>query len=134
MNLDFSHGLNSIIGNSGSGKTLLLNLIKQKLTGSNLKYAISSTDSDYSSMYLNTDVIVYDNEDKPINPNDINVFEGENLYKQIVKTLNYDKDQLLEDLNATPSFTGTEELIAEFNRLFNKYITDKITINGDLKI
>ena len=110
-NLSFSHGLNSIIGNSGSGKTLLLNLIKLKLTGSNLNHAISSTDSDYSSMYVNTEVKVFDNEENIVKPNDINVFEGENLYKQIVATLSYDKDRLLKDLNAAPSFVDTEKLI-----------------------
>lgn len=133
VNLSFSHGLNSIIGNSGSGKTLLLNLIKKELTGSNLKHAISSTESDYSSMYVNSEVKIYDNEDKIIKPNEINVFEGENLYKQIVATLNYDKDRLLRDLNATPSFDETEKIIGIFNKQLNKYIMDKITINSDFK-
>jgi hypothetical protein len=92
--LTFSHGMNSIIGNSGSGKTLLLNLVKLKLTGSNLNNSISTTNADYSEMYKNVEVEIYDNNDQIINPREINVFEGENLYRQIVSTLTYDKDKL----------------------------------------
>ena len=128
--LTFSHGMNSIIGNSGSGKTLLLNLVKLKLTGSNLNNSISTTNADYSEMYKNVEVEIYDNNDQIINPREINVFEGENLYRQIVSTLTYDKDKLLKDLNATPSFEETEKFVIEFNQKLNKYITDRISINN----
>lgn len=129
----FSHGMNSIIGNSGSGKTLLLNLIKLKLTGKNLSNSISTTDADYSELYNDIDVIIYDNEDNPVDVGDINVFEGENLYKQIVSTLTYDKNKLLKDLNATPTFEETEKLVANFNANLNDYITDRIKINKKSK-
>lgn len=128
--LSFSHGLNSIIGNSGSGKTLLLNLIKLKLTGDNLKNAISSTESNYSNMYEGSDIEIYDNESNLMNIDDVNIFEGENLYRQIVTTLTHDKDKLLTDLNAAPSFKNTEKLVHVFNKELNKYITDRILVNN----
>lgn len=69
--LECSHGLNTIIGNSGSGKTLLLNLINKKLTGNNLTSAVSSSKCDYDDLYENSEIIIYDNEDKKINEKDI---------------------------------------------------------------
>lgn len=125
----FSHGMNSIIGNSGSGKTLLLNLIKLKLTGKNLSNSISTTGADYSDLYSDIDVKIFDNENNIVDVDDINVFEGENLYKQIVSTLTYDKNKLLKDLNATPTFEETEKLVSKFNSGLNDYITDRITVN-----
>lgn len=129
--LTMSHGLNSIIGNSGSGKTLLLNLIKKKLDGNNLFNAVSATNANYDAMYQNTEITIYDNNDKVIEPKDINVFEGENLYKQIVSTLNYDKTKLLTDLKATPSFMNTQKIIDEFNQSLDTYIRNKISINDN---
>jgi ABC-type lipoprotein export system ATPase subunit len=126
--LQFSHGLNSIIGNSGSGKTLLLNLIKFKLTEEKLNFAVSSSDSNYDSMYDKVDFMIIDNNGNPVKPKDINVFEGENLYSQIITTIKYNKDQLLKNLNATPKFDKTESLIANFNKELNRYITNRINI------
>ncbi|MDD4070157.1 MAG: hypothetical protein PHF05_06870 [Candidatus Izemoplasmatales bacterium] len=130
--LNFSHGLNSIIGNSGSGKTLLLNLIKLKLTGKNLTNAVSATNADYSQMYKNSEILIYDNNGVIFKPNEINVFEGENLYKQIISTLNYDKAKLLMDLNAMPSFVQTQKLIDKFNADLNIYISNRIKLNDNL--
>lgn len=127
--LTFSHGLNSIIGNSGSGKTLLLNLINLKLTGKNLNNAISSTDSNYDKMYEKTEISIYDNDNRLINHGDINVFEGENLYRQIVSTLTHDREKLLKDLNAMPLFNKTQSLVDEFNKKLNQYITERISID-----
>lgn len=132
IDLNFSHGLNSIIGNSGSGKTLLLNLIKLKLTGKNLTNAVSATNADYSQMYKNSEILIYDNNGVVFKANEINVFEGENLYKQIVSTLNYDKSKLLIDLNAMPSFVETQKLIDKFNAELNIYIDNRIKLNDNL--
>lgn len=127
--LNLSHGMNSIIGNSGSGKTLLLNLIKNKLVGNNLVNAISSTTSDYSSMYSDIDVELYDNRNEIVEVGSINVFEGENLYSQIVSTIRFDKNQLLKELDAEPKFSETQIIIRKFNDELSRYITDMIAIN-----
>lgn len=133
-NLELSHGLNSIIGNSGSGKTLLLNLLKLKLTGENLKNAVSNSSSDYSRLYENLDVEIYDNNDQIIEIGELNVFEGENLYRQIVTSFTFDKAKLLKDLDAEPSFLETYRQIADFNSNLNIYITNSVEVNSKIKL
>ncbi len=120
--IDCSHGLNSIIGNSGSGKTLLLNLISKKLQGQNLQYAVSATNCDYDELYENSDVQLLDQNDKVINPNSISVFEGENLYKQIVSTLSSSKTDMLKLLNASPDLSEFNQLMYNFNDEISRYI------------
>lgn len=126
----FSHGLNSIIGNSGSGKTLLLNLIKNKLTGENLQNAVSSSSSDYADMYKESIIEIYDNQGNLINIDDFNVFEGENLYRQIVSSINNNKDEILKSLNAVPTYYETRKIINNFNIQLNMYITQRIKISN----
>lgn len=133
-NLELSHGLNSIIGNSGSGKTLLLNLLKLKLTGENLKNAVSNSSSDYSKLYEDLDVEIYDNNDQVIKIGEVNVFEGENLYRQIVTSFTFDKAKLLKDLDAEPSFLDTHRLIADFNSNLNLYITNCVEVKSKIKL
>lgn len=120
--ITFSHGLNTIIGNSGSGKTLLLNLLNKKMTGKNLVSSVSSNECNYDEMYKLSKVTLYDNNNNIIQNNDINVFEGENLYKQILSTLKSDKNNLLILLNAKPDFNKFDELISDFNSNAVSYI------------
>ena len=127
--INFSHGLNSIIGNSGSGKTLLLNLIKNKLTGENLQNAVSSSSSDYADMYKESTIEMYDNNDNPIDIGEFNVFEGENLYRQIVSSINNNKVEILKSLNAVPTYYETRQIINNFNSQLNTYITQRIKIS-----
>ena len=124
--LDCSHGLNTIIGNSGSGKTLLLNLINKKLTGNNLISAVSSSKCDYDDLYEDSEIIIYDNEDKEINKNDINVFEGENLYKQIISTLSSDKAELLELLDVHLNFLKFDKIFETLNNEIKNYISNRL--------
>lgn len=132
--LNMSHGLNSIIGNSGSGKTLLLNKIKKELTGENLENAISASNADYDKMCLDAEVNLYDNNGELMDIDSINVFEGENLYKQIVASIKSDKKKLLEDLNATPSFEKTYQIIDIFNKNMDKYIENRIFMNKNIEL
>lgn len=131
--INFSHGLNSIVGNSGSGKTLLLNLIKNKLTGENLLNAVSSSSSDYADMYKESTIEIYDSNDDPINIDEFNVFEGENLYRQIVSSINNNKIEILKSLNAVPTYYETRKIINNFNIQLNTYITQRIKISDIMK-
>lgn len=131
--INFSHGLNSIVGNSGSGKTLLLNLIKNKLTGENLQNAVSSSSSDYADMYKESTIEIYDSNDDPINIDEFNVFEGENLYRQIVSSINNNKIEILKSLNAVPTYYETRKIINNFNIQLNTYITQRIRISDIMK-
>ncbi len=133
--IEFSHGLNSIIGNSGSGKTLLLNLVKKTISGENLKNTSSSTDANYDDVYKGLECIIYDNDDNVITDGDrkINIFEGENLYRQIVVSLSNDKKALLKDLDALPSFEECEKYVTEFNFNMNEYVKNQITYNNSVR-
>lgn len=124
--LSCSHGLNTIIGNSGSGKTLLLNLLNKKLTGKNLSSAVSSTKCEYDELYENSEIVLYDNEGRQIEQNEINVFEGENLYKQIISTLSSDKSGLLELLDVHPNLTEFDKIFETLNDNFKTYISNRI--------
>lgn len=132
--IDCSHGLNSIIGNSGSGKTLLLNLISKKLQGKNLEYAVSATNCDYDELYKNSDVQLFDQNDMEIKLNSINVFEGENLYKQIVSTLSSSKTDMLKLLNASPNLSEFNQLMYNFNDEISHYIKHQKNISNLSKI
>lgn len=124
--LSCSHGLNTIIGNSGSGKTLLLNLLNKKLTGKNLSSAVSSTKCEYDELYENSEIVLYDNEGRQIEQNEINVFEGENLYKQIISTLSSDKSGMLELLDVHPNLTEFDKIFETLNDNFKTYISNRI--------
>lgn len=114
-----SHGLNSIIGKSGSGKTLLLNAIKQSLTGKGLETK-SSGISEYNEIYKDVEVCLYDSNGNKINLDDKwKVFEGDNLYSKILKAYSSDKTKLLNELDLEVN-----------NNVFNSIITvfsDKLT-------
>lgn len=127
----FSHGLNTIIGNSGSGKTLLLNLINKKITGNNLISSVSSNNCNYDDMYKDAKVTLFDNSDSEISLGDINVFEGENLYKQILSTLKSDKNSLLLLMNAVPNFDSFDKTINDFNNSASLFIKngEKVSLN-----
>lgn len=124
----FSHGLNSIVGNSGSGKTLLLNLINKKLTGENLKNSVSSSGNNYESIYNGSKQELFDSDGNEIKIGDINVFEGESLYKQVVKTLNLNKGQLLKEFDVYANFDLIVERIKVFNTKFNTYLANRRAI------
>lgn len=117
-----SHGLNSIIGSSGAGKTLLLNLIKRCLTGENLINAASSNKCDYSDLYGDAQVVIKDQNGKIINPKEIDVFEGDNLYQTIIKTYSSDKSEVLNLLKASPNFQPLLNTIMLFNKSVSAYI------------
>ncbi len=125
-----SHGMNSIIGNSGSGKTMLLNLIKYHIKGVNLLNAVSNSASDYSEMYEKTNIHFYDNNNEKINmDNRLNIFEGQNLYKLIVSTLKENREGLLKNLGVEINFNNTYEEIRLFNDCLHKYVSDSISVN-----
>ena len=123
--LDCSHGLNTIIGASGSGKTLLLNLLSKKLRNKNLEYAVSSTESNYDALYLNSEITLIDNYGVEVNPHEINVFEGENLYKQIITTYLSDRDKLFKILNATPKRNKYDDILQKFNTEIHDYVSNR---------
>ena len=116
-----SHGLNSIIGKSGSGKTLLLNAIKQSLTGKGLETK-SSGISEYNEIYKDVEVCLYDSNGNKINLDDKwKVFEGDNLYSKILKAYSSDKTKLLDELDLEVNSNVFNSIITVFSDKLTNY-------------
>jgi len=130
--LTLSHGLNSIIGSSGSGKTLLLNFIFRELTGQNIEN-LTSSGANYDSIYDNVDLYLYDNFNRPIEEGTLNVLEGDNLYQ--ILTMNYKdkRDEMLEKFEVEIDNSNFLDVIGEFNGKCNEYIEMTSKYN-DLKV
>lgn len=119
--IECSHGLNSIIGKSGSGKTLLLNAIKQYLTGENLETK-SSGISEYNEIYKDVDIYLYDSNENKISLEDKwKVFEGDNLYSKILKAYSSDKTKLLDELDLEVNSNVFDSIITSFSNKLTDY-------------
>lgn len=124
VTLNCSHGLNTIIGSSGSGKTLLISYIKRKLKGEELTNKTIAK-KDYNDISDVNDLLLYDENDRLINLGDIEVFEGENLYNKIIEAYESNRDTLLKHFNVKIKTDGFNELIKKFESKINDYI-DKL--------
>lgn len=129
--LTLSPGLNVIIGNSGSGKTLLLNEIYYELTDNNLKAASKNNTKITKGNAYKTKVgdkpflnICFD---KQIDKSNIKILEIPNIYSEILKSQT-------DDNNNIPSMFGIND-VTNSNQIINSYkntISDFISIiNND---
>lgn len=124
-----SHGLNSIIGASGSGKTLLLNIIKKKLTGKELENKSISKDSNYDSICNIDSVEIFDENGISIDVNSkFIIAEGDNLYKSVLLAYQSNKEDLIKKLDIEPNYANFAQIIDSFNDELNKCIASKIEI------
>jgi len=123
--IECSHGLNSIIGKSGSGKTLLLNAIKYNLTGRNLECRTSSI-SYYENVYKDVDFVFYDSFGNLIdNKSNWKIFEGENLYNKILQVYSSDKTKIIEELDLKINDSKFKFEIAKFSEKISSYIKNE---------
>ena len=124
-----SHGLNSIIGQSGSGKTLLLNALKQKLTGEGLKNNNTGL-STYDDIYKNIEIKLYDIDNNEITlDSNWKVYEGENLYNKILQAYSNDKKEILSELNIDIDKRKFNNIISKFSKEITNYKNNLININ-----
>lgn len=107
-----SSGYNCIIGKSGSGKSLLLHMIKKKLLR-------GFNPSDTYSFSDDTDVEIYNEDGKILNENVINISVGVSIYQKIIEVVSKDDtDELYEIIKLLDdSFVGKEK----FNTFKKKY-------------
>lgn len=119
--INCSHGLNSIIGKSGSGKTLLLNAIKLNLTGKNLESKTSGI-SEYNEIYKDVEINLIDSSGNKISIDDNwKVFEGDNLYSKILKAYSSDKSKLLDELDLEVNDTNFTSIMTAFSNKLTEY-------------
>ena len=129
-----SHGLNSIIGASGSGKTLLLDIIKRGLTGQGVENKTISTQSNYEEIYDIHNIAFYNKDGKKLNNDSgYKVVEGEILYNKVITAYQSDRKKLLDELNLKVDLTKMNALIDIFNDKLNKYIRDRIKLLNNRK-
>ena len=129
-----SHGLNSIIGASGSGKTLLLDIIKRKLTGEGLDNKTISKECNYEEVYKLSQIHLFDKDGNELDEKSgYKIVEGEILYNKVISAYQSDKNTLLSELGLNIDITTINPLIDKFNKQLNIYIENKRKINKNRK-
>lgn len=124
-----SHGLNSIIGRSGSGKTLLLNAIKNQLTGKNLSSKTSGI-SEYNEIYKDVNINLYDENSNPITlDSNWEVFEGDNLYNKILQVYSSDKTKIIDELNLKVNDEIFRNILNDFSKNITDYVDYQLKID-----
>ncbi len=120
--INCSHGLNAIIGQSGSGKTMLLDIIKRALTGQQLVNKSISKDSDYLELYNPSQVHLYDRNGAEIDSiSGYKVVEGENLYQLILEMHRNSKAELIKKLGIGVEQIQFRSIVKEFEKGVNAY-------------
>lgn len=121
-----SSGYNCVIGKSGSGKSLLLHLIKKKLlrdSEENANYSFSD----------NTEVKIFNEEGRELDATMINLGIGENLYNKIISASSTDDNY---DLYAVISLLNNkfekEEKFKKFKEEYNSRVKEYVLLVDEL--
>lgn len=126
--INFSSGYNCIIGKSGSGKSLLLNLIENKLIEKHAypnKYKIAE----------NTIIHIFDENENEIDFSNINITIGKNLYECIIKAMaTKDSDDVYEVIKLLDqNFTKREKFDSFIKSYKEKLSIYRSLVNKDIK-
>lgn len=122
-----SSGLNSIIGESASGKTALLDIVTSQLKGINVV-----KDKDYSDLCKDLNVKFYNQDGYELKKGDINIVVAENLYDSIRTAHDTgDNKEILKLFN----FTENNEsfVIEKYRENLQKYIKNNNDIINSKK-
>lgn len=127
--ITLSSGYNCIIGKSGSGKSLLLHLIKKHL----LRDVKENQNYNFAE---NTELQIYNEDGRLLDSETINLGIGENLYNKIISASStndsYDFYSIISLLNN--NFIREEKFNkfkSEYNNKIKEYVKLKIEINSD---
>lgn len=124
--IDLSPGLNVIIGNSGSGKTLLLNQIYYEIKGENLKAAIknktNTKDNQYKSKVGNNNFLEIE-FDQDITNSDLKILEIPNIYSEILKFQDDDTNEIPK-MFGIDDITNSNLIISDYKRKINEYFNN----------
>lgn len=120
--IQLSSGLNSIIGESASGKTALLDIITTNLKGEN-----AVKDKDYTELCKGLNVKFYNQDGFEIKQNDINIVIADNLYDSIRTAHDTgDNNEILKLFNF--NINNESKVIEKYKRKINDYINNNIKI------
>ena len=121
--IEFSPGLNVIIGNSGSGKTLLLNQIYYEIKGESLSAAQKEkTSNKKNNQYVNKvgRKSILDIEfDKTINKEELKLLEIPNVYSEILKM--QDDTESITKIFGIDDISNIDKIILEYRGILNDY-------------
>lgn len=121
--INFSPGLNVIIGNSGSGKTLLLNQIfyelKNKALSAATKDKIVKDGKNPYEKKVGKGSIMNINFDSDISKEDIRIVEIPNIYSEILKSQN--NNESLVDSFGINNFNSANQILINYRSDVNKY-------------
>ena len=127
--IECSQGLNCIVGSSGSGKTLLLDIIKLKLRGEHLSSSVSSS-GDYEGVYNISQIHLFGPDGREIDQADeFEVIEGEDLYQKVIRAYLGSGDVLMKELGLEIDRQGFSALVDRFERDANTYLHRQSEIN-----
>lgn len=122
--LDLSHGVNTVIGKSGSGKTLLLDLIYYKLKNLHLSKS-RIPDKAYEGMMDNVEISLIDNNGNNVDADSLNVFEGDSLYDRVIDIYSSDKANLFNNLDIVIDDEDFKNYILDYNNKLNIFLKRK---------
>ena len=125
--LELSHGLNSVVGLSGSGKTLLLNFIFNKIKSEDMKN-LTTSKPNYSEIYDNVTLNLVDNNGKEVSSEDLIVLEGDNLYNTLTMNYHEEREKMFEKFEIGVNTDTYEDSLKIFNHDCNQYIKNRIEI------
>ena len=125
--LELSPGLNIIIGNSGSGKTLLLNEIYYELKKKNLSAAIKDNKKDakgnqYKNKVGNNNFLNIEFDETPTDIDNINILEIPNIYSEILKAQE-DSENKMPEMFGIDNTENYNNILEEYKKLISSYST-----------
>lgn len=125
--LELSPGLNIIIGNSGSGKTLLLNEIYYELKKKNLSAAIKDNKKDakgnqYKNKVGNNNFLNIEFDETPTDIDNINILEIPNIYSEILKAQE-DSGNKIPEMFGIDNTENYNNILEEYKKLISSYST-----------
>lgn len=121
--IEFSPGLNVIIGNSGSGKTLLLNQIYYEIKGESLSAAQKEkTSNKKSNQYVNKvgrKSILDIDFDKKISKEELKLLEIPNVYSEILRM--QDDTGSITKIFGIDDVSNIDRIILDYKGILNNY-------------
>lgn len=121
--INLSSGLNSIIGESASGKTALLDIITTNLKGINVVNG-----KDYTELCKDLNVKFYNQDGFEIKQGDINIVVADNLYDSIRSA--HEKGDIQEILKLFNfSVNNESKIIKKYKKRLDEYIKNNLDLN-----
>lgn len=120
-----SQGLNCIIGSSGSGKTLLLDMLMNKMKGHHLTEMTSSR-GNYEDLYSPSQIHLYGPNGVELGLADgFEVIEGENLYQKVLSAYTGSPSELMSELGLNVNTKKYTSMLEEFQRGLRAYLEER---------